>query len=57
MKHIGKVFEYFTSNGQRRTATCTKIQFHQGLGKPLFIGVSRFGNEVRLTKQEINKFI
>ncbi|WP_156422709.1 hypothetical protein [Bacillus sp. FJAT-29937] len=56
MKHIGRVFEYFTHNGSKRIATCKKIEFHQGLGKPIFIGLSPFGNEVRLTKDEIHKF-
>lgn len=56
-KHIGKVFEYFTHSGTKRTARCTQIEFHQGLGKPIFIGVSPFGNMVRLTKEEIHRFI
>lgn len=56
MKHIGKVFEYFTHDGQRRSATCKRIEFHQGLGKPIFIGISPFGNEVKLTKDEIHTF-
>jgi hypothetical protein len=55
-KHIGKVFEYYVDSGAKRIATCTKIEFHQGLGKPIFTGISPFGNEVRLTKDEIHKF-
>lgn len=56
MKHIGRTFEYYTSDGQRRTARCTGIEFHQLLGKPIFIGVSAYGNTVRLSKDEV-KFI
>jgi hypothetical protein len=57
MKHIGKTFEYFTHDGSKRFAKCKKIGFHQGLGKPIFIGVSPFGNEVKLTRDEINRFV
>lgn len=56
MKYIGKVFEYFTHNNEKRTATCRKIEFHHGLGKPVFIGVSPWGNEVSLTRDEISCF-
>jgi hypothetical protein len=56
MKYIGKVFEYFTHDGIKRIAICKKIEFHQRLGKPIFIGISPFGNEVRLTREEIHKF-
>lgn len=57
MKYIGKVFEYYVSNGTKGVATCKKIEFHKGLGKPIFIGVSPFGNEVKLTKEEIHRFV
>lgn len=57
MKHIGKVFEYYTHKGEKRIATCKKIEFHQLLGKPIFIGVSPFGNEVKLSKDEIHRFM
>lgn len=57
MKYIGKGFEYFTSDGSKKAATCKKIMFHKGLGKPLFIGISPYGNTVRLTKEEIYRFI
>lgn len=57
MKHIGKVFEYFTHSGQKRIATCTKIRFDQGLGKPIFTGISPYGNKVSLTKSEIHRFV
>jgi hypothetical protein len=57
MKYIGKRFEYFTHDGTRRIATCEKIEFHQELGKPIFIGKSLFGNVVKLTKDEIYRFI
>ncbi|GIN55045.1 hypothetical protein J36TS2_39390 [Bacillus paralicheniformis] len=57
MKYKGKVFEYFTHDGIKRVAVCKEIAFHKGLGKPIFIGVSPFGNVVKLTKEEIHKFI
>lgn len=57
MKYIGKGFVYFTHDGNKRVATCRKIEFHQGLGKPIFIGVSPYGNVVRLTRNEIHRFI
>ncbi|GEM_PF-7070267 len=57
MKYIGKGFEYFVSDGTKRVAACKEIQFHRGLSKPLFIGISPYGNVVRLTKEEIYRFI
>lgn len=57
MKYIGKVFEYFTHDGTKRYATCKKIKFHEGLGKPVFIGVSPRGNVVSLTREEIHRFV
>lgn len=57
MKYKGRDFIYFTHSGERRRATCTEIEFHQGLKKWLFIGVSPYGNQVRLTKDEIHKFL
>lgn len=57
MKYIGKTFEYFTHNGTKRFATVQKIEFHQLLGKPIFIAKSPFGNEVRLTRDEISRFV
>lgn len=57
MKYKGRDFIYFTHNGERRKATCTEIEFHQGLKKWLFVGVSPYGNQVRLTKDEIHKFV
>ncbi|MFY0519273.1 hypothetical protein ACOMCU_15820 [Lysinibacillus sp. UGB7] len=53
MKYIGKVFEYYSHHGEKRKATCKKIEFHQELGKPIFIGITPFGNHVRLTREEI----
>ncbi|MGX9135090.1 hypothetical protein ACWV26_12080 [Rummeliibacillus sp. JY-2-4R] len=57
MKHIGKAFEYYTWNGQKQIAICKKIEFHQVLRKPIFIGVSLSGNKVRLSKDEIYRFV
>ena len=57
MKHIGKKFEYYTHQGNRFIATCKGIEFNQLLGKPIFIAVSPYGNEVRLTREEIYRFI
>jgi hypothetical protein len=57
MKYIGKRMEYLTHSGYMRVATVEKIEFHQGIGKWLFIGLSPFGHKVRLTKGEICKFI
>lgn len=57
LKYIGKGFEYITHDGTKRVATCKKIEFHQGLGKPIFVGISPFGNLVRLTKDEIYRFV
>jgi hypothetical protein len=56
MKYIGRSFEYLSNDGEKRIAVCKKIEFHQGLGKPVFIGISPFGNEVRLTREEIDRF-
>lgn len=52
-KHIGKVFRYTTASGVTRTAKCKTIEYHQGLRKWLFIGVSPFGNTVRLSMDEV----
>ncbi|MCM3109948.1 hypothetical protein [Lederbergia lenta] len=57
MKHIGRRYEYYTNNGEMRQAKCIKIEFQTLLDKPIFIGVSPFGHEVRLTKEEIYRFI
>ena len=57
MKHIGKKFEYYTNQGNKYTAVCQKIEFDKLLGKPLFTGVSPYGNTVKLTKDEIHRFI
>lgn len=57
MKYIGKGFEYFTHSGTMRGGTVKKIEFHQGLGKPIFIGVSPFGHVLRLTREEIHRFV
>lgn len=57
MKHIGRVFEYVTHQGDTRKATCKKLEFHAGLGKPIFIGISPYGHEVKLTKEEIHRFL
>lgn len=56
MKHIGRSFEYFTASGEKRFATCVGIDLNSSLGKPVFIGISPFGNRVRLSREEINKF-
>lgn len=48
--------EYLTYSGDIRTATVKRIEFHQGVGKWLFIGISPFGHTVRLSKDEIIKF-
>lgn len=55
-KYIGKRMEYYTSKGEKRIATCTGIEFHQLLKKWIFIGISPYGNGVRLSKDEIHKF-
>lgn len=52
-KYIGKTFSYRVSSGQIRTARCTRIEFDKLLGKPVFHGVSPFGNRLRLTREEI----
>lgn len=57
MRKIGRGFEYFISDGTKRVATCTKIEFHEGLRKPLFTGISPHGNKIRLTREEIHRFI
>lgn len=56
MKYIGRLFEYTTHSRITRTATCKSVEFHQGIGKWLFIGISQYGNIVRLTKNEIDRF-
>jgi hypothetical protein len=55
-KYIGKAFEYIISSGEVRVATCKRIEFNALINKPVFIGISPFGNEVRLTREEISKF-
>lgn len=55
-KHIGKMFEYYTHSGKRREAKCTGIEFCDHLRKPVFIGISPYGNPVRLSKSEIESF-
>lgn len=57
MKYKGREFIYFTNKGTVNRATCKEIEFHQGLKKWLFIGMSPYGNQVRLTREEIHKFI
>lgn len=56
-KHIGRGFEYYTSDGIKRVATCKRIDFHEDLKRPIFTGISPFGNIVRLTTDEIYRFI
>lgn len=56
MKYIGKRMEYLTHSGELRVATVKNIEFHQGIVKWLFVGISPFGHQVRLTRDEINKF-
>jgi hypothetical protein len=57
LKYIGKTFEYITHDGSKRFATVKKIEFHQGSGKPILIAKSPFGNEVKLTRDEITRFV
>jgi len=57
MIYIGKAFEYYTSDGEKYVARVKKIEFLKGLGQPVFIGVSPYGNEVRLTRREIHRFL
>lgn len=57
MKYIGRQMEYLTHSGELRVATVEKIEFHQGIGKWTFIGVSPFGHTVRLSKDEIYRFV
>lgn len=57
LKHVGRWYEYYASNGVLRKAKCVDIEFHKLLGKPIFIGVSPFGHEVRLTIEEIYRFL
>lgn len=39
-----------------RTFVCEDVEFHEGLGKFIFLGTSPFGNHVRLTMGEILEF-
>lgn len=55
--HVGKTMEYYTHDGRKGTARVEDVVYHEQLGKPLFIGVSPFGNPVRLTRDEIHRFI
>lgn len=57
MKYLGKRMEYLTHSGELRVATVEKIEFHQGIGKCTFIGVSPFGHPVRLSKDEVLRFV
>ena len=57
MNLIGKDMEYLTRDGVKRFATIQKIEFHQLLGKTVFIGISPYGNSVMLSQDEIHKFI
>lgn len=57
MKYIGKGFEYLTHNGTKRVAKVESIEFHPTLKKPIFIGKSPFGNTVKLTREEIHRFL
>lgn len=56
-KYIGKVMEYKTHQGELRKATIQKIEFHQLLKKPIFIGISPYGNVVKLSKDEIHRIV
>jgi hypothetical protein len=55
MKYIGRRMEYKVNDGSIRVATIKGIEFHQLLKKPVFIGLSPFGNRVTLTRDEIHK--
>lgn len=57
MSSVGKLFEYFTYQGEKRTATCVSMEFHKGLRKILYTCVSPYGNTVRLTKDEIHRIL
>lgn len=57
MSVVGKLFEYITYQGETRTATCVKIEFHKGIKKILYTCVSPYGNTVRLTKDEIHRIL
>ncbi|MFS1518582.1 hypothetical protein V1503_19275 [Bacillus sp. SCS-151] len=56
MKYIGRGIEYYTFNGEKRTAVINKIEFHKALRRPIFTGLSPYGNLVRLTRDEIHRF-
>ena len=47
-KCVGKIFEYLTHSGEKRIAIVEKIDFHEGLGKEVYVGKSPFGHEVKL---------
>lgn len=57
---IGKVIEYIvkTDNGlEKRKANVKKIEFNNQLGKPIFTAVTPFKNTIRLTRDEILRFL
>lgn len=56
MKYIGRRMHYLTYQGELRTAVVKSIEFHQVIGKWLFTGISTFGHQVRLTRDEIERF-
>ena len=56
-QYVGKVMEYEVNSGEKRVATVEKVEFHQELGKELFVGKSPNGHTVKLTKDEIDRFI
>lgn len=49
---VGREFVYLL-NGEFRTARCTGIEWHFGLKKRLFHGISSRGNRLKLTSDEI----
>lgn len=57
MKCIGKRMEYLMYQGELRVANVEEIEFHQGIGKWTYIGVSPFGHLVRLSKDEVIRFV
>lgn len=56
-KYIGKTFIYAVNSGETRKARCVEIQMNHSVGKPLFIGKTVYGNTVKLTRDEIIRFL
>jgi len=55
-QNIGKQMEIICSDGTKRYATVTEIEFHEALQKNIYVGVTKYGNKVRMTREEIERF-